>query len=184
MDLYVANLTRQHHHFTFRSSSDSKLMQVPIPIGQQQRVLKDATEAEIDAVVKQHAPYGMALASEVSKRKEFVGLCYSVDRKINVDAIMHGLEHNTDVLIDRGREIRRGAAVQSNNLIEKALEETNRKNGIDVQLDELEVLINEADERGRESPDGLKEGIMVSKSADPEMKISDKPYRKRGGRRQ
>lgn len=182
MDLYVANLTRQHQNFSFRMPGSGKLMQIPIRIGEQARVLRDESQIIITKIVEQHEPYGMIPVSEINRAKPFVGLCYSVDKKINVDAIMAGLEHNTEVLVDRGREIRRAAAVQTSNMIENALAEANRETNQEVALDELEILVDEADARtGRSASDGLREGIKVDKNAPMTPTESTKPIK--GGKK-
>lgn len=178
MDLYVANCTRQNMVFNYRFQGDN-IKYVNIPIGKQQKIPGVSTQAQIDQVIKQHEPYGMIPVEEINRTKPFIGTCYSVDKLIKTDAIMKGLDHNETVLIERGREIRRAAAVQSNNMIENALHEANQRNNMDVKLDELEVMVQEADAQGRMARDGLQEGVTVTHNTGPNPVESNKPNSRR-----
>jgi len=182
MEMYVANCTRQNFIFNYRLSNEPGVKHIAIGIGQQQKVPGSLTQAMVDEILRQHKPYGMISVDEINRTKGFIGTCYSIDKKIKVDAIMKGLDHNESVLIERGREIRRAAAVQSNNMIENALHDANVKNNMDVKLDELEMIVEEADPKGRKQPDGLQEGITVTHSAGPTPVESAKPQRGRGKR--
>ena len=118
--MYVANLTRQAQDFIYRLPETRKSTFQQIPVGGQVLLSGDLTTKDIEAVIQQHAPYGMVPAAEVAKRREFNGLCFALDRPVPIEALRRGLEANRAVLDARGVELRRQAAIAVNNLTQDA----------------------------------------------------------------
>jgi hypothetical protein len=113
MELWVANATKQNIEFNFRVQESPRPYKVEIPVGSQRRVHKpDLTSAECDYIIDQleHA-FGAVPAASVDRTREFIGVCYSIDKSVKAATIEKAVEHNTDVLEARGYELRKGAAV-------------------------------------------------------------------------
>lgn len=87
--LYVANCTMHKHDFLFRVPEETRLVRHQIDPGQQVHVYgRDLTTDLIEYIVAQHEPYGMIPVSEVDRRKGAVSLVYSIDKPLNVEAII------------------------------------------------------------------------------------------------
>lgn len=138
--MYVANCTQQIQVFMYRLPESSRPFSQEIPIGGQIMVAgiggnDDLGTQDVDAIVKQHEKYGMIKVDEIDRTRPFVGTCYSLDRQISVDKIRRGLEHNREVLIERGDEIQRHAAVGISNKIDQDMPGLK---GLEVQAIELD----------------------------------------------
>ncbi len=105
MKLYVGNLTDQNHKFIYRVESvPGRPVETPIGAGQQACVYNNDRpdvdqKAEIDAVLKQHVPYGIVEASSIDLKKGFAGLCYSIDKIIDVEKLLRGMKANEDARV-------------------------------------------------------------------------------------
>lgn len=158
MKLYVANCTRQVQDFIYRLPEHTAPMRQRIDIGHQVALSGDLSQPDIDAVIKAHTRYGMVAASEVDHTKAFIGTCYSVDKPVKIGTIQFALQHNNDVLILKGREMRQEAAVAINN----ALDESTGGGS----LSEVEISVVEEKGANGESPI-FGEGVIVSKDVTP-----------------
>lgn len=159
MKLYIANCSQQIQDFVYRIPG-SKVMKQEIPIGSQVRLAPDFTQEQLDIVISQHGRYGMISATEAGKRKEYAGLCYSVDKPVSIDRQQNAIETNVVVLTSKGEELRKAAAIQVSNQMQS---ET-------PGLKSLEMSIVE--ERKDGSKPDVASGVRV---------IPDK-YRAEGGR--
>ena len=113
MRLIIANATKQHHDFVYRVPEDpsNRERRQIIPHGAQVYIHDDCGMNVIKAIIAQHERYGLIPASSIPRAKEFVGLCYSVDTPIDLEAIMTASEHNDGVLTDKAIEMRKETAV-------------------------------------------------------------------------
>jgi hypothetical protein len=111
MKMYVANLTKQVQSFCYRLPEGRSPRQQEIAIGGQTLLSGDLTKMEVDSIIEQHAKYGLVDVAEIDRTKPFAGLCYSIDKPISVEKIRRGLAHNDDVLVDRGRQTQKEAAL-------------------------------------------------------------------------
>lgn len=150
MKLYVANCTKQHHLFTYRVPEGRRNVEQRIDVGQCAQVWQDANRADLEAIVAQHARYGLVEVREIDRTKGFIGMCYSYDAPINPDAVMRALEHNDAVLVQRGADLRKQAAVAiavgveqsaqeagaSLSGTETTVQEVDAKNGMDTRINE------------------------------------------------
>lgn len=161
MKLYVANCTKQHQTFVYRTLGQTGVKQQPIHIGQQIMVTgrDDLTKREIDYILEQHRRYGIIAVDEINRVKPYAGMCYSVDKPIQIEAIMSALDHNQFVLAERGAKMREEASVAVHNQIERNLSENPEMN---TRLRETETTVIEEDKPGHEQPK-MAEGVVVSR---------------------
>jgi len=143
MKMYIANCTPQVQDFHYRLPENAKLLKQTIPLGQQIQIPGDLTQFDIDAIIEQHSRYGMVRVGEIDRTKAFIGVCYDIDRKVDMDRVRNAIEHNYEVLEERGKIIRQEAAVAVNNSIEEqtggglnALEARIEEVGKDATMDE------------------------------------------------
>jgi hypothetical protein len=121
--LFVANCTKQNLKFYYRLPENKSLKEQMIPIGTQASIHgPHLTMQDIDSIIKQHEPYGMKRSDELDRARDFVGMCYSVDRPCDVRHIENGMRINQNVLDERGKALRTAAAVAQHNAIEQQLE--------------------------------------------------------------
>lgn len=140
--MYILNCTRQVQEFWYRLPESEKLLHQLIPIGGQIQVAGELSTPEIDAIIEQHARYGMVAYSEIDKRQPFIGYCYQVDKRFSnvVDALQRGFAHNDQVLEERGQRLREEAAVAINQSIEDQR--------APARLTELEMTVEEEGDEG------------------------------------
>ena len=119
--LYVANTTRQFHDFVYRIPGAGARVRVQkIPPGEQVRIHeKDAPPQEIDSIVEQHSRYGLLPVAEIDRRRPYVGLCYSIDKPINVEKLIVGIGTNDDAAVARAKQARKEAAVAASVAIQE-----------------------------------------------------------------
>lgn len=141
--LFIANTTKQHHEFTYRIPEDGRNVPImqKIPVGECVQIYKDDTTAVLDAIIAQHARYGLIAVSEIDRTKDFIGLAYQFDKPIDVDKIIRALSHNDLVLQKLGEEQRKQAAVAISQTIDAATQDAGAK------LASLDVTIEEVDRR-------------------------------------
>ena len=179
MDLYIANTTKQHADFYYR------LPEVPgaprcqrIPIGGQVKISGSLSTPDIDAIIAQHAPYGMVPADALDTIRGYVGLCYSVGKPVPAHKIERAMNDNITVLVQRGAETRKAGAVASSMVIEDALTEQARPEIL--RNYETTIVEENPDARGGEGGPAISEGIRVNRAADPDGNI---PAPSRHGKR-
>ncbi|HIB9044498.1 hypothetical protein [Atlantibacter hermannii] len=141
MKLFIANTTKQRHIFTFRVLETGRLRQIPIEHGSQMAVLDGSTD-EIEAVIKHHQVYGLIDASKIDQSRQFVGICYSIDKPVSANIIEKTIRDNDDHLT-RNAHNRRQASVA-------ALDTSLRESGIGYD-GEMEFSAEQA--KGRDETD-------------------------------
>jgi hypothetical protein len=165
--LYVANLTDQDHAFVYtRPATDtvpSKPIYQPIPKGQQIRAYNGENISEIDAIIKQHAPYGMIDAKLINSQKKYTGLAYSVNEPIDIDRILNGLDQNQMARVETALEARKNATVALNESLQES-------SGGGLRTLEIETV--------EETPKG-----QYPKMGDEVIKIEQTPMRSGNNRR-
>jgi len=163
MKLYIANTTKQDHDFVYRVPEIDRMFHQPVPSGQQVLVYKEMSTSDVDAIIKQHAQYGLTRVDEIDRRKPFIGMCYSIDKQIPVSKIMYAAEHNDDVLAEQGLEGRKEAAAALSDKL-------NRESG--GSLVDLEVQVIEDKKKGD-----------TTKRFDSTIQVTGNPDKpRRGGR--
>lgn len=135
--LYVANCTKHIQMFMYSVPEEKGMRTQRIDMGGQILVYQDSSMDVISYIIGQHQHYGLVSTNEVSRTKDFIGLCYSIDRPVDIEKIMTASEQNDDVLVRRGQDIRKDtAAMFSNRLTEDVGElERARVDIIEAPLD-------------------------------------------------
>jgi hypothetical protein len=165
--LYVANASKQKHDFIYRIPEETSVRRQQIPPGGQIVVYQPNTPADVlKVIIDQHTRYGLMDIAEIDRRKPFVGICYRLDKPIQVEKIMQADEHNAGVLQEASQEARKLSAAALHNAIDRATEGA-------AKLESLELEIVE--QNGRSEP-GLNETVIVSR--DPND-VNPAPSRRR-----
>lgn len=177
MKLYIANGTKQQQAFAYRLDKNPVARMMPIKIGAQIVVGGELTSAEIEEILAQHRPYGLIEAKEVDKiRGPFSGMCYSIDRPVDMDRIALAIHRKIESLEEAGKRQRQEAALATNQSLEESIE------GVDnSSLNNLEMSIQEEEPAGgfRGDVDPVSEGIRVSRD---ETEAPTRTRRSRGRR--
>lgn len=166
--MYIGNCTVQVQDFQYRLYGNNKTYKQMIPIGGQLPLSGDLDLKDIDFIVEQHAPYGLKAVSELDRSKDFTGLCYSIDKPINVDQLKKAIHLNHDVLVEQGKATREEAAVVVNNALE---EQTKGMSGLQA----LDLTIQEVERKGEDTQ--INESIRVDRNA-PEARQTGRGPRK------
>lgn len=164
MELYIGNTTKKTQIFLYRrpgSERPNDFMQMEIPPGGQNRVpVRDLSQPQIDAIVNHHAKYGLRSVEEITRthRGRYIGMCYSIDKPVPLERLQLGIQHNDEILVQFGEDLRQAAAVVTAQAIEQ---HTGRA------LAELEVSVEE-ENIDRHSGDGDalgKQTVVVTREA-------------------
>lgn len=142
--LYIANCQRQAHVFQYRVPAEEgyamrRVLSVRIEPGTQQRIYQEAPLPVLEAIIAQHAPYGLVPVEEAVKTKGFVHLCYSFDKPVDFERFNYAAEHNKGVLFDRGQQMRTDAALAADTALE---EHRQREQLPSLRSVEVEVIEN------------------------------------------
>ena len=117
MKLYVANLTKMVHDFTYVVPETGRQMRQKIEIGQQVMIYRpDATPEVLMAIVAQHEMYGLVAADSVDRSRVFVGLCYSFDKPVSEATMIRGINANERQLEILGERLRQESAVAAHSI--------------------------------------------------------------------
>ena len=159
MKLYIANATKQHIDFMYRTMDSGAYRRQPIPIGQQIQISGDLTAEDVEMIVKHHSRYGMIPAEKVNNSRTFNGLCYSVDKPVKMDSIQNLIELNTDVLIQRGKQMRQEAALATSSFVEAKMNNEFGDGAPGLREMEMSVVEENPDERSSIGP--IAEGYRI-----------------------
>ena len=173
MKLYIANLTHQRQDFQYRLPEDGKIRKQTIEIGEQIQISGDLNTPEIDAIIEQHAIYGLINVTDIDRTKAFAGTCYSVGKPVNMERVRYAILHNQEVLEERGRDLRKEAAVAANNSIEEQTQ--GGLKALELSVEELPT---------KDKPDGdINEKIRVTRSEGPGSNTPRPAQRQTRGRK-
>ena len=160
--LYIANASKQPHDFIYWLPESTTTRRQRIPAGGQISISSGDLPLEvITNIIKQHERFGMVRANEIDRRKPFVGLCYDIDKPVNVEKIMYADEHNAGVLQEASMEARKLSAGALHEAINRATE------GTPLTLQGLDI---EVVEQNGPTEAGLNEVVTVSR--DPQQSQS------------
>lgn len=97
--LYIANCTKQDHLFLANLPERPGNSHIKQFIKAGQQIALDGLESNvIEDIVRQHEPYGLRCADEISRIRDFVGQCYRVDKPVPLDAMLSTFETNDSAL--------------------------------------------------------------------------------------
>jgi len=133
MDLYIANASPRNHHLHYRIPENDRVFDRLIAAGSQVKLTygQDAT----DHIINQLRPYGLISVKEIGRNKEFSGLCFSIDKPVDVEAIRNGLDEVDQIAIANALEVRKNGAIAADDAMEKVA----RQGGAQVNSVEIEV---------------------------------------------
>jgi hypothetical protein len=177
--LYICNTSKQHVDFTYKIPGESTFRLETIKAGSQTMLPFDMDELLVAEILKQHAPYhppsGLRDANSLSNVKEYVGLCYSIDKPVPLDNLLYLFETNGPKLNERAKDLREKTAVATASVIKDKMSEM----GIDVTGAEVTM---EEDVRGPKSiNEGYEVGIVGTSVSTP-SRHNAQPSRRAGRR--
>lgn len=123
MRLFVANTSQKNQILNFRLPESSKLFSPTIRACQQAPVGGHLDKMQIDAIVKQLAPYGLVGVDELNRAREVIPYVYSIDTPVSAETILRVASHNKGVLFNRGKKFREEAAIAASEQIDTAIAE-------------------------------------------------------------
>lgn len=178
--VYVANASLQRHEFIYRMMGQSRERRLPIPPMHQIRIPEDIPD--IATFVEQHEPYGFVSIEQLKglKLSSQTRLIYRVNQEIPSEAI-HSLHNiNRGFLDEWGRKLRAESAIASNALVAKALEDQRNESGLDAEVDNFEMIVQEQESKDGFSTDKpINEGFRMGV---PEAEGGDNKKRGKRGR--
>jgi len=165
-ELYIGNISKQIQIFTYRSPERPGVIAQPIPIGGQIRISPNGTHfnlspPEIDAILLQHAAYGLCNIDEMDKRQSpFSGLCYSIGKAFTPEKLRKAMIKKEEAVKAFGQKLRQEAALAVNSQIA----EQSGQN-----LREFEMSYEDLEPSGgySENADHSSEGVLVTSKAEP-----------------
>lgn len=143
MNLFIANCSKQNLEFTYRLPGSMQVVRMPIEAGKQVNI-SNLKQPDLDAIIKQHAKYGLVHAKEAAGKQQFAGYAYSVDKPVTLNQITDKMEHNVDVAVDRANDMRAATTLAT----AEALQEDAAKIGVevgDVSVEVREEMKNPSD---------------------------------------
>lgn len=161
MRLFIGNVTLQNHVFQYRVPESEKVIQRPIPPGQQIDLGNDLSPEAVDSIISQHVKYGLIPVNEMTRVRRFHGTCYSIDHPIPRDKLTYLRDHNAGELEAQGRELRRVAAIAGNDFMETMLRENDRPE----RVEEFDLFVQE-DRDGDSALPQISEKIVVSRNSE------------------
>jgi hypothetical protein len=162
MMLFIGNATKQKFVFAYRVPEVAGVRQQEIQVGGQVMISGNLSSTDIDAILDQHRPYGLVASSEIDRTKTFAGLCYSIGQPITAAKLGLVIQRNTEVLVQRGQEMRKQAAVMIQGRIENDLAERQGMEG--TNLRQLDMSVVEEEPKGGYTTDApIAEGIRVKR---------------------
>lgn len=126
MDLYIGNATRQTFQFAYRIPESTSLRTQPIAPGTQEKISGDLSPEQVEAIIAQHAKYGLIKESDIDRAKAFHGTCYSIGKRITNTNLAYLMNRNMSHLVVQGEQIRKANAIAQNTNFERALTESGR----------------------------------------------------------
>ncbi|ECI5354363.1 hypothetical protein DVF26_21160 [Salmonella enterica subsp. enterica] len=158
MKLYIANTSRQTHHFTYKLPEKMQQYGFHIRPGNQE-LIEHAPEV-INLIIEQHAPYGFLPSHKLDKT--FSGICYSIDKEVTLSDFRDGTEQKTENLENMSKEILTASALALDQTIEQAVQQTGLVDGPAEQGAELEI-VGEPVNKDQDNPPSMKATIKVSR---------------------
>jgi len=179
--MFVANATNQPHDFVYRLPEHAAAIRVPIRAGGQVQLPGDLRLKDVEAIIEQHRLYGMIEAGEIARlgSRPYAGLCYSLDRQTTPERILTLYNHNTSVLVERGKKLRTDSAIAIHeNMQQQALEQH-----LPDPLRALETTVEEIHRDARDPSPEINEGVRVANDLPRGVTVAGKPRRERASRR-
>lgn len=178
--MFVANASKQVQDFQFRTAKGQGI-KIPIEPGGQVRVPGDLTVADIEAIVRHHAKFGMRAVSELARSNEIVPLIFTTERPMARTIIASQVVRNQALMEGRGHELRKAAGIFIHKQLEQGAAEA------DTKLHEVEVSVEELDTKdvkARDDHTEVNEILRITRHEEPqERSAKPQPRRPRAGAR-
>lgn len=161
MKLYVANCSKQEFLFTYMIPENPRPFSHHIRAGSQIQI--DGTQSVVDAIINQHAIYGMMEVKKV--KKGFGSLCYSIDKPISVEAIQNGFSQSDQEMIDRAQNARNATAAAADQILANKAQEMGLKQKSGLEIEIVEDKKNAADNEPKfnQTIEVVREGVQPIK---------------------
>ena len=161
MKLFIANCSKQECHFTYMIPENPRPFSHHIRAGSQIQI--EGNQPTIDAIVYQHAIYGMMDVKKV--KKGFGGLCYAIDKPISVEAIESGFTQSDQEMIDRAQQARNATAAAADQILQNKAQEMGlkQKSGLEVEIVEDKKNAADNGEKFNQTIEVVREGVQPIK---------------------
>lgn len=134
--LFVANTSKQNQIFMYRLPEHAIPKYAEIRPGTQVKIPGDLSPEALRLIVEHTAPYGIKAVTELPRNRDFVGLCYSVDKPVQFDHLFSTFEQNDTVLNEKAEERREDQAA----IIAQEIQNTMREVGVEVPRAEVTMV--------------------------------------------
>lgn len=180
MRVFVANPTLQVHQFDYRVKGQDKLRQLLIQPMSQTVLADDLSIEQFDIIVKQKEKYGFVSVDEISQvKKKRVGLCYSTSGPISSLRIESLFRTGYDALTEQGRTMREQTAIASNDALVRELTNQQRQTGIEADIKNVDIVVQEEEIPNGNSDKLLSEGFKIDSEANNPVAGAPKGRRRR-----
>jgi hypothetical protein len=158
--LYVANVSRKEHVICYRLDIDKEgqrkdsnrrfqgATQQNVPAGRQVLIGGDFHMSQIEHIVDQLSRYGMIGVVDVPRIDNHPHeLIFNIDKPVPAAVMERVRDHNSGVLVGQGRDLRRKAAVATNEAVQKVVAEQFAMQGIPADpVDKVDVTFEQMDQ--------------------------------------
>ena len=85
-NLFIANLSQQHHMFTYTTAKGGQTPRSElIQVGQQIRIPGSLSEEAVRFIIEHHRKYGLKSAAEAAKIRGYTGLVFSMSEPVKLN---------------------------------------------------------------------------------------------------
>ena len=169
MKIFIANCTKQDNLFAYRIPETAGVKTQAIRMGSQAQIPGELNHIQVEGIIEQHRIYGLVTVEEFERMKVFVPFVASIDRPVKEETIRRVMALNTGVLVKRGQDMRREAALAVNAVIEQG----------STAIETLEMSVEEEHQGSFTDRDAMSEGVRVSRGFNPDGSPKDAPRRGR-----
>lgn len=172
--LYIANVTRQEHIVCYRLDIDkdgqmkdsNRRFQMPkqqaVPAGRQVLIGGDMHIGQVTDIVDQLAAYGMIGVVDVARLDGRVHpLVYNIDKPVPSSVMEKVRDSNAILLTRQGGDLRKKAAVATNETVQKAVRDTAMQQGVDITPTDSTDVTFEQDVQTEMGEKRIEEGFHV-----------------------
>lgn len=159
--LFIANCSKQEMLFTYMFLENPKPFHHKIRAGTQIRI--DATDDEIQHIIKQHEIYGLQNVEKV--KKGFGGIAYRIGKSISTEAIEAGLSQKDQEDIERALEARKNTAAATDLILTQKAQEFGSRQTAALEIEVVEEGKGPTDNAGKfnETISVVKQGMESSR---------------------
>ena len=179
--MFIANASLQIQLFSYRMPEQTKQRTLQIEPMSQTAIPDDLLPTDVESIVGQHEMYGFISLTELKNGvnlKHRTSLLYNLDAPIASEFIRTLFNINKGILDEFGQRVRQEAAIATNNVLNNALD-AQRHQGLDADVGEVEVTVQEEDTGSVVDRDPIAEGFVVAENQEHGTKTTSR----RSGRR-